>query len=245
MKEDRFFVGLKNAGVITFIIALVFFCEQLFGWKLSYYGIIPRQAGGILGILTAPFLHGGWEHLISNLFSLFTLLVLINYFYERVSISVITSIWIGTGILVWIFGKQNTYHIGASGVIYGIISFLFFSGFFRGSVQSIMISLTVLFLHSSFFEGFMPKEGISWQSHLYGALIGMVMSFIVKSVQEPWEKEEVANKEVRNSYFRQDAFDLTKAERYALYVAEQERIARENEQIYLDGIEKSTKNPNN
>jgi membrane associated rhomboid family serine protease len=221
---------LSGPTTICALIIIVHVFEIFAGIQLSYYGIVPREISGLLGIFTAPFLHGSFEHLNSNLFSLFSLLLLTRYFYERVFTPVLTIIWIGTGLLVWLFGKENTYHIGASGLVYGLISFVFFSGFFRGNAKSVMISLTVLVLHASFFEGFLPKEGISWQSHFYGAILGMVLSFVVKSIHEPWETELVENnKEEKEKYLLSDVFQYTKVERYQKYIEEQERLALERE----------------
>ncbi len=187
------------------------------------YGIFPREVSGIKGIFFAPLIHGDFEHLISNSVPLLVLTTIISYFYKRVAVSSFVIIYFLTGILVWLFARRSI-HIGASGVVYGLVAFVFWSGVFRRNLRSIILALIVTILYSGYFAGILPnKEGISWESHLFGALSGMLVAFILKGIvdeedieRDPWADE--ADEE--SQYFLpRDAFEMTKAER-----EEQERL---------------------
>ncbi len=217
---------LGPAIVICLLVCLVLIIEKYFGINFSYYGTVPRDITGILGIFLSPFLHGGWEHLFSNLPTLFILMTIILFFYERSSIAILSLIWLFTGSAVWLFGKENTYHIGASGIIYCMMSFIFFSGIFRGERNAMMISLLVLLLNSSLFAGFQPTEGVSWESHLYGAIVGFILAFVFKSVGRKTELQEAKKNIVKTKYFDEGVFDLTKLERIRIT---QEAMERERE----------------
>jgi hypothetical protein len=136
--------------------------------------------------------------------------------------------YVVTGLLVWMFGK-NAFHIGASGVVYAYISYLFWSGIFRRETKSIVLSLLVLVIYGGFFDGLKPQEGVSWESHLLGSMVGIVMAFILKGIYEQEDKKvKVVIKEQRTKFLPQDAFLYTKQERaYMAWLAEQERLRQE------------------
>jgi membrane associated rhomboid family serine protease len=225
-KKDLDLSIIRPAIITAVVICIILIIEKSTGIKLSYFGIVPRDMTGIPGILFSPFLHGGWEHLFSNIPSLIILMTIILYFYERSSIAILSLIWLFTGCSVWLFGKENTYHIGASGVIYGMMSFIFFSGIFRGERSAMIISLLVLLLNSSLFAGFQPTEGVSWESHLYGAICGLMLAFIFKSVNKNVEENEVKSAAPKLKYFQRDVFQYTKAQRWQMLQDELERERR-------------------
>lgn len=180
-----------------------------FNWNI--FGIYPRKIDGILGIFAAPFLHGDFEHLFSNSIPMFFMLTLINLFYYRVAKVSFVMIYLLTGLFVWIFGR-GVYHIGASGVVYGLISFVFWSGVFRRNFKSIVLSLIIIILYSGYIEGVLPvKEGISWESHLLGALSGVLVAYMVKNSKGEHEIEEAPsyeNDKLEEKYFfDRDIFD--------------------------------------
>ena len=181
---------------LTFPILLwvIYLVTNLFNFYPYKLGILPRNFSGLVGIFTSPLIHGGFSHLISNTAPLVFMGLGIFYFYPRVSYRVFTIIYLGTGILVWIFGRE-VYHIGASGIIYGFVSFLFFSGIFRKDNRSIALALIVIFLYGGLIWGVLPVEkGVSWESHLFGAIVGLISSFIFRKVDPPkrydWEDEK-------------------------------------------------------
>lgn len=193
---NDFLKSLKFSGFFVAVLWLVHSYAYISEIKLTYWGIFPRETDGLIGILTAPLVHGSWEHLVSNSAPLFVSLTIIHYFYKRVALSSFFLIYFLTGIAVWFFGR-SVYHIGASGVVYGLIAFIFWSGVFRRNIKSIVLALIVTILYVGYLEGIVPfQEGISWESHLLGLLAGVVIAFLLKGVIEqdeiktdPWADE--------------------------------------------------------
>ncbi len=176
---------------MLWVIYLVTYLLEIYPYKL---GVLPRNLSGLLGIFTSPLIHSGFPHLISNTAPLIFMGFGIYYFYPKVAYKVFAVIYLGTGILVWIFGRE-VYHIGASGIIYGFVSFLFFSGVFRKDNRSIALGLIVIFLYGGLIWGVLPVEqGVSWESHLSGAVVGIIAAFTFRKVDPPkkydWEDEE-------------------------------------------------------
>lgn len=184
-----------------------------FNWNI--YGIHPREADGLLGILMAPLLHSGFNHLFSNTVPLFMMFTLIMLFYSKVAKMSFVGIYILTGIAVWFLGR-DVIHIGASGVVYGLISFVFWSGIFRKNFKSVVLTIIIIFFYSGYIAGVFPgKPGISWESHLLGAVVGMLVAFVVRNVSEQHELEDrrreqyaIDNEEKyeENYFFDRDVF---------------------------------------
>lgn len=174
------------------------------------FGIIPRYVQGLRGILLAPLFHSGWKHLFSNAFPIFTLGFMIFSFYRQVAYLLIIFGWLLTGTLVWFFADLGLLpsdtgigcHIGASGLVYVLASFVFSSGIFRRSSPLIAVSLIVVFLYGSMLWGIFPEEvirysaeqaNISWESHAAGALVGTSFALIWKNIgpqKERWAWQE-------------------------------------------------------
>lgn len=178
--------------ILLWVIYLFTYLLDIPTYKL---GILPRNFSGLVGIFTSPLIHGGFSHLISNTAPLVFMGIGIYYFYPKVAYKVFAIIYLGTGILVWIFARE-VYHIGASGIIYGFVSFLFFSGIFRKDNRSIALALVVIFLYGGLIWGVLPVEkGVSWESHLSGAIVGLISAFVFRKADPPkrydWEDEEL------------------------------------------------------
>ena len=220
--QKLFFSALKFSIGIIVIIWIVHLLNYSKGMVFGSWGIFPREADGIKGILTSPFIHGSWEHLFSNSAPLLVTTTIIHYFYKRVAWVSIILIYVFTGIAVWLFGR-SVFHIGASGVVYGLISFIFWTGVFRRNLKSIVLALVVLIMYSGYFGGIVPfKEGVSWESHLLGAIVGIIIAFVFKGVIESDENEEIVFEEEELEYFLpRDSFDMTKDERRAYWEAQQ------------------------
>lgn len=174
---------------MPFIFVLLAWCvkliELVLELDLSAYGIFPRKLGGLPGVIASPFLHSDFTHLISNSIPFMILGFLMIYSYRRVAFKAFLMIWIMSGFLVWITGRQS-YHIGASNIVYGFTFYIFFSGIFRKNIQSVVLSLFVVFAYGSIFWGILPlRPEISWEGHLAGALIGGVLAFIYRKVDLP------------------------------------------------------------
>ena len=194
--------------------------EVVSGVRLYFLGIYPREWSGLPGIFTSPFIHSSWGHLASNSMPLLVLMAIMVIFYKKVFANSIISIMLGEGIMVWLFARPS-YHIGASGVVYGLIAFVFWTGIFKKNAKSVVLSLIVLTLYAGSVESVFPDAGknISWESHLFGALVGLVVAFIFKNVIEEDEKQyhnsPWINDETEKRYFLpRDVFEKTKTERY-------------------------------
>ncbi|GAA0894248.1 hypothetical protein GCM10009122_39290 [Fulvivirga kasyanovii] len=148
--------------------------EFAFDYNFGEFGILPRTLSGSVGIFTAPLIHGDIYHLLSNTLPIIILGVGLFYFYDKIALWVVLLIYLITGFWVWI-AARDAYHIGASGVVYGLLTFLLFSGFFRRDSSTLAISFIVLFLYGgTFLTGMIPEDsGISWESHLMGAIAGV------------------------------------------------------------------------
>lgn len=171
--------------VLLWIIHLV---SVIIHQDLSKLGLLPRKPVGLLGIFTSPLIHGDFSHLISNTFPLIILGWIIFNFYKKISYLLFFFIYLLTGILVWIFARQ-VYHIGASGIVYGFVSFLFFSGIFRRDNKSIALALVITFLYGGLVWGILPGlEGISWESHLFGGITGLIAAYLFRKIDPPSKK---------------------------------------------------------
>ena len=167
-------------------------------------GILPRDGFGLMGIITAPLIHGDFSHLISNTFPIIVLGWIVFFFYPKISFFLFTFVYIITGLLVWLLARE-VYHIGASGLVYGFVSFLFFSGIFRRDNKSVALALIITFLYGGLVWGVLPgMKGISWESHLFGAIAGLVAAYIFRKVDPPSKKYDWENEE--------DDFDVNELE---------------------------------
>lgn len=173
---------------------LVKITENVLNLDLAKFGILPLQVEGLPGILFSPFIHGSYDHLMSNSIPFLILAFALFYFYRNLAYRILFLIYILSGICVW-FGGRESYHIGASGIVYGLASFLFFSGIFRKDANLLTISIIVVFLYGSMFWGIFPlKPEISWESHLWGSASGLLLSLYYRH-QGPmrpaasWENE--------------------------------------------------------
>jgi membrane associated rhomboid family serine protease len=180
---------LKNqisilAGIVGLMWILEFIDIFVLRHGLDVYGILPRNVVGLRGILFAPFLHGGFPHLIANTIPFLTLgwLIMVRETSEFFSVTVVTMIVGGIG--VWLFGAP-AYHIGASGLVFGYLGFLLLRGFFERSFVSIAIALGVFALYGSALWGVVPSNpGISWESHLFGFLGGAIAAKSLSQVKK-------------------------------------------------------------
>ncbi len=176
----RFRTSLVYTIAFVGFLWLVKAIETLLSFDLGILGIHPRSLAGTVGIITGPLVHGDFHHLMSNTLSLIILGVGVFYFYHRIALKVFIGIYFFTSLWVWILAR-DAYHIGASGIVYGLASFLLFSGFFRKDSRSIAISLIVIFLYGGMVYGLFPvNEEVSWESHLLGSIVGFLAAFIYR-----------------------------------------------------------------
>lgn len=161
---------------------IVFFIQTTSHYNFSKFGVLPREASGLLGIVTSVFIHADLGHIASNSLPLLALGMMLFYFYKKIAMPAFLWIWLISGIWLWIGGRNNenypTYHIGASTLIYGLATFLFFSGVFRRHLRLMVVSALVVFLYGGIMWGVFPfKSEISWEGHLFGAIAGVLVAF--------------------------------------------------------------------
>ncbi len=184
--------------VAVFSIWLTYWIEIKFGYNFTEYGIYPKSLKGLRGVFFSPFIHGGTSHLINNSFPLAILLASLFFFYNKVALKIVLYGTLVTGMLTWSFARPS-YHIGASGVVYMLFSFIFFSGVLRKYYRLIALSLAVVFLYGSMIWYVFPiKDGISWEGHLSGFLVGFFFAFIYRK-QGPQKPKHI---------YKQTDFDL-------------------------------------
>lgn len=178
MSEKRKIIHALLLPVLFIIIMWVNYAIfSLLDIDMAIIGIKPLSISGLSGIIGSPFAHGGIKHIASNSASFAVLAVMLFYFYRLIALRVFLLNWLISGLLLW-FGGRNSVHIGASGIIYGLAFFIFFSGFIRKNKQLSSIALIVVFLYGSMFWGMLPQNGnISWEGHLFGAISGFTLAW--------------------------------------------------------------------
>lgn len=187
--------ALKKALIFTAIVWVVFLIDGILPFiYLKSYGIHPRQVDSFYGILTTVFLHGDLSHIISNTLPLVLAITAIFGNYPKTAKKVFVLSIVLTGLLVWSFARSAN-HIGASGLLYALLSYIFISGFIKKDMQSIGISIVIGFLYGSLIFGIIPeKEYISWESHLFGMFTGVFLAWFYRKQDIPiyknWDEEE-------------------------------------------------------
>jgi len=183
--------------IIGVLMTLSFILEKGMNWDFHTAGVYPRHIEDIWGIFTIIFVHSGWSHLINNLISFEILGSLLYLFYSQIASKVLLISYIVSGILLWIIGRES-WHIGASGLVYSIAFFLFFSGIIRKHIPLIAVSLVVAFVYGSMIWHIFPwqiQDPISWEGHLSGGMVGLILSIWLRNEgsQRPvkvWEENE-------------------------------------------------------
>jgi membrane associated rhomboid family serine protease len=180
-------------------VALIWVIELLnWGFNLGPedFGVRPRQLAGLPGILFAPLVHGGFAHLIANSLPLLVLGTAMLYLYPSAALRVLPAVYLGPGVAVWFFARGGV-HVGASGLVYGLVSYIFVAGLIRRDRRAIAASLLVSFMYGALVWGVLPIEpGVSWETHLAAALIGVVLAIALRRLDMPprkrysWEDEK-------------------------------------------------------
>lgn len=173
---------------IILILLLVPWVIEIFhalGWiSWKDLGLRPRSVSGLTGIFTMPFLHGDFKHLLSNSIPFLVLGSALFYFYREASWRVLGGILLGTGLILWFIGKHGTNHIGASGMVYGLVAYHLTGGLIRKNRNLMAFALLVVFLYGGFiwslFPDFFPDQNISWEGHLAGLISGVVMAILCR-----------------------------------------------------------------
>jgi membrane associated rhomboid family serine protease len=199
--DDNHFKFSTSVIALPFLFVLslwiAFWVEIRFHLNLELFGIYPRTLEGLRGVLFSPFIHGNLEHLYNNSIPLLILIAALRYFYREQTFTVLGYGILFTGILTWIIGRDS-YHIGASGLVYVLVSFIFFKGLRTKYYRLVALSLMVISVYGGLVWYVFPnvQEGISWEGHLAGLIVGFVFSFALKTpeykklIRYDWEKPD-------------------------------------------------------
>lgn len=182
VEQDRRRIRYAALGAACLLIGvwLVWLSAWAFGWPLDDLGIRPRRVQGLLGILTAPLAHASFQHLMSNTLPLGVLATLVLYCYPRAARIALPAIWLLSGLGVWLFARESV-HVGASGVVHGLMLFLFAIGLLRRDRLAVVTSLVVFFLYGGMLLSVLPhEERISFEYHLAGAVAGLAAAFALR-----------------------------------------------------------------
>lgn len=180
--QDRLRIrhALLGAGALLGGVWIAWLAAWLLGWPIDELGILPRHAAGLVGILTAPFAHASFEHLMSNTLPLGVLATLTLYVYPRATRLALPAIWLLSGLGVWLFARDSA-HVGASGIVHGLMLFLFVIGLLRGDRLAVVTSLVVFFLYGGMLLSVLPhEERISFEYHLAGAVAGLLAAIALR-----------------------------------------------------------------
>jgi membrane associated rhomboid family serine protease len=196
--------------LFALLIVIIKVIEHFGDFNFSVYGVLPRDFSGLKGIIFSPLIHSDFSHLTNNTIPILVLLLSLRYFYKSISIEIFFWSWLISGFLLWCFARQN-FHIGASGLIYALSSFLFFSGFIRKHTRLMAVSMFVVFLYGSLVWGIFPlQEKVSWEGHLTGAVAGILLAFWFRKEGPPKQiyqyeideaEEEIAKQNPTITYY--------------------------------------------
>jgi len=218
IERTRFKISLEIAFLFTLLIWLVKLVEIIEGTSLYRLGLLPRSISGLTGIITAPLIHSDFNHLINNTVTIFILLAGLVYFYRNLWYRILLLSWFVSGAMVWI-AARTSYHIGCSGLIYAIASFIFFSGVFRKNINLMAISLLVVFLYGGLVWGVLPIfPQISWEYHLFGGITGAMLAFVYRKQGPPpqtwsWMNETAEDTDETTEYWESEIFDESDKEK--------------------------------
>ncbi|MEP7206931.1 MAG: rhomboid family intramembrane serine protease [Casimicrobiaceae bacterium] len=176
--------NFRLAAQLSLGFAALTWFIQLSNWMLDLgpetLGVRPRTLSGLLGILFAPLLHGGFDHLIANSPPLVVLGTAMLYLYPRSSLRVLPAVYLGPGVAVWLLARGSV-HVGASGIVYGLAAYLFGAGLLRRDRRAIGAALLVCFMYGALVWGVLPIEpGVSWETHLAAAVIGLLLAVALR-----------------------------------------------------------------
>lgn len=193
----NFVLALKIVTGVLIVMWSVFAFDQLMELRLIRFGLVPREGIGLLGLVTTPLLHYNLAHIGSNSLPLLVGGTIMLFLYPNCALRALPAIWIGSGILAWIFARSSV-HIGASGLIYGLLAFVFVSGILRRDLRSIGAALVVWFMYGSMIWGVLPAApNVSWELHAAGMVLGIAMALRYRHQDRPpmkrfeWEDEEL------------------------------------------------------
>ncbi len=199
-EKKRMWLALIPTIVMVALMWLFFIVSHthLINIDMFRLGILPRRADGLVGIIFSPLVHSSVSHLLSNTLPILILVWSLFYFYNQIAFKSLIVLWLMSGFFTWIIGRES-YHVGASGLIFSLAFFLFFSGIFRRYIPLIAVSLVVAFVYGSTVWSIFPfaslvDADISWEGHLAGTISGFILAVVLrnKGPQRPvkeWDED--------------------------------------------------------
>ncbi len=194
--KSSFALAVKLGLLFVAIVWASFFLQVLVGPEMAQLGLRPRSIDGLLGLLTTPLLHGSFAHLLSNSMPLFVGVVAMLFLYPNSSLRVLPILYLGSAALAWVFARSSV-HIGASGLVYGLLTYVFLAGLLRRDLRSVVVSLTVWFFYGSMVWGVLPlAERTSWELHATGLFLGLLTAWLYRDWDRPplkkyeWELDD-------------------------------------------------------
>lgn len=228
---SRHLILLRELFPFTFVIILwvIQVIQGFMETSFAEYSLYPRTLSGLTGIITAPLLHADFGHLAGNTVPLLILGFLLFTNYKEIAGTVFWLVYLCNGVLLWSFARE-AFHLGASGVVYGLAFFLLFSGFIRKIPRLTMLSFLLIFLYGSMVWGVFPFDPqVSWEAHLYGALSGIILAVVLRK-QGPQPVNYWAEEEELESL---DS-ELTEEEKQLLTPEQQEKLKNLNTDIAVN-----------
>ena len=178
----NFRLSLLLAFLFTALIWVIWISGEIFELDLSRYGVFPGQHDSLGGVLTAPLIHGSLSHVFANSLPLLVMLTILFYIYPKSSPIVLITLYVGSGLIVWMIARP-AWHFGASGLTHGLMFYLFTIGVLRRDALSSVFAMTVFFLYGGMVWGIFPRDpGISYEYHLAGAGLGVLLAFILRNL---------------------------------------------------------------
>lgn len=174
--------SIYNWLIVLWIIHLAqIVCDNLFGIDFSSFGVRPREFSGLIGIITAHFVHGNWYHLASNTFSALIIGFILFKWSYSLTVEATLCVALGSGLFCWAFAEADTFHVGFSGILFGWLGFIIGNGFFRRTWISIIIAIVIGGLHMFSIKSlFVVKENVSWTMHAGGFLTGLLTAYLYR-----------------------------------------------------------------
>ena len=194
--------AIYRSVLFVTLLWLIKSSEQIFGFSLREFGVYPNDLSALTGILTAPLIHGSYEHLFSNTLPTLLLGTILFYGYPKTYKWAVAIIWLSSGIGVWLFARE-AYHVGASGLTHGIFFYLLLSSILRRDKRSIALMMIAFFMYGSMILTILPREQyISFEYHLFGAIAGVICALLFYNIDPKpvrkkyaWENEDEADEE--------------------------------------------------
>jgi len=206
-EEKRFYAALIMPVFFMILVFTIRLVEDLESFSLVEWGIRPLSIEGLPGILLAPLIHSDWTHFFANAVPFMVLGVSLFYFYRGIAIPVFVFVYLMSGIWVWL-GARDAWHIGASGMIYGLAAFLVTSGVIRNHIPLLAISLIVVFLYGGMIWGVFPLKWnvpYSWESHLWGSIAGLALAVIYRNKGPQKQIKQWPEEEYESPYWENEA----------------------------------------